>query len=166
MVSEAFNLTTMASCTVPHWWNAQWFETDSSVQMNVTCGIWLCHHRWMCTITYFEGFVWNPPVFHLNSLTCFSLWARHGGQSSSFFIKLLFVTFWLAETALVISNLEPSMLSITRICNVSCNTTLTVTRICNVFLKHNVGRNQHLQRLSDTVIGWFGLSGMTTNCEA
>ena len=32
-------------------------------------------------------------------LTCFSRWAKHGGHTSSFSRKILFVTFWLDEVA-------------------------------------------------------------------
>ena len=44
----------------------------------------ICHHQWMCTIVYFEGFVWNPPVFHSAAALCYySLWGKHGWQSST-----------------------------------------------------------------------------------
>ena len=41
-------------------------------------------------------------------LLCFSLWIKHGGHTSGFSCWVLSVTFWSAEAAWVIGNLEPS----------------------------------------------------------
>ena len=55
----------------------------------------LSRHPWMCTITYLESFVQNPPAFC--PIGMLQLWGKHGGHGSGFSRGILIVPFWLAE---------------------------------------------------------------------
>ena len=76
----------------------------------------VCHHLvWYfslsvkCAIICFEAFFFqNPPVFPF--VVSFSLWGKHGSHSSGFPLTILFVMFWLAETAHMNGSLEPTVL--------------------------------------------------------
>ena len=66
-VSQSFSLTIVWYCVA--WWNAQWSESDSSIQI-MHCKLPhfiaadISHHRCPCTITYDKVFVQHPQVFH------------------------------------------------------------------------------------------------------
>ena len=72
-------------------WNAQWFESDSWIQTNVICFIWLQ----LLSLVINEHVAWL--IFTL-LLRC-SLWGKDGVNCSCFSCKILLVTFWLAEAA-------------------------------------------------------------------
>ena len=58
-VPQAFDSTIVLCCD--DWWSAYKSESDSSVQLNVICLTSL--QLVSLGISYFEGCVWNPPLF-------------------------------------------------------------------------------------------------------
>ena len=54
-------------------------------------------HQWMCTITNFEGSVWNQPVFH--SVSMLQLVRKTWWLLLGFSRRLLIVMFCVAESA-------------------------------------------------------------------
>ena len=86
-------------------------ESESSIQMNVICLIWLQR------ISFVIGErvrLFNLRVLFRNHhffalLPCFSLWNKHEDHSSSYLRGIPFVTSWLAESVLVICTLESSV---------------------------------------------------------
>ena len=71
------------------WWSAQWFESDSTIQMNVICFIWFqriyLSSSMNCAISYFEGLVilaseenkvWSLQLVHMEYQLWHSDWLK------------------------------------------------------------------------------------------
>ena len=97
-VPQAVGPTTIWYCV--DWQNAGWFNSGSSIQINLICFVW--SQLRSLVVSEREPLLNWKNLFGIHTFfalllsfaLCFSLWAKHGGHSSGFSRGILLVIGW------------------------------------------------------------------------